>query len=68
MLLQGGAADQLGGVQQLLTPEQLLEAQKLVSQLQVSSAVVSYLQRLAQYSRDSQHFSLGLSPGAVWRY
>ncbi|MBN3564259.1 AAA family ATPase [Aliamphritea spongicola] len=62
MLLQGGAADQLGGVQQLLTPEQLLEAQKLVSQLQVSSAVVSYLQRLAQYSRDSQHFSLGLSP------
>ncbi len=62
MLLQGGAADQLGGVQQLLNPEQLLEAQTLVSQMQVSPAVISYLQRLAQYSRDSQHFSLGLSP------
>ncbi len=62
MLLQGGASDQLSSVQQLLTAGQLLEAQYIVSQLQVSPAVISYLQRLAQYSRDSQHFSLGLSP------
>lgn len=62
-LLSGG--DTRVGLQTLprcLTPNELAEVQQCCAAIHASSSVIDYLQRLVQYTRDSDLFSYGVSP------
>lgn len=63
-LLLGNAEDALQSMPQRLSGEQMLAIKTEVAGLHVSPALVDYLQRLLQASRDSEHFEHGLSPRA----
>lgn len=45
-----------------MTPAELADLQLACSQVNVSEALLDYIQRLVQFSRESPAFSLGLSP------
>ncbi|ODS23738.1 AAA family ATPase [Candidatus Endobugula sertula] len=49
----------------IITLEQLIELQKQAHQVNASSSVLDYLQRLVSYTRESAQFISGLSPRAV---
>ncbi len=48
----------------VVSAEQLLNWQRQVDSVSVSEAVVSYIQRLVNFSREDSHFALGLSTRA----
>ena len=48
----------------VMTVEDLLSLQKDVSQIFASDALIDYVQALVNYTRDSAHFEMGLSPRA----
>ncbi len=54
----------LKSIEPKLTVEQFRDLQGAVLKVNVSDALLDYLQALIQYSRDSQLFSAGLSPRA----
>ncbi len=45
-----------------MNSRQLVEAQTLSSEVKVSEALIDYIQRLVQYTRQSPDFAYGLSP------
>jgi MoxR-like ATPase len=45
-----------------LTPEDLAEIQRQSQQVKVSDALLNYLQRLIQHTRQAPEFAYGLSP------
>lgn len=49
----------------IMNSEELIEAQKLVKQIHVSSSLIDYIQRLAQATRTNSHFAEGMSPRAA---
>jgi MoxR-like ATPase len=48
----------------LMTASEILAMQKMVPQIQVSDALVDYLQALLEFSRQSPRYRMGLSPRA----
>ncbi|GAB4298403.1 MAG: AAA family ATPase [Thiohalomonadaceae bacterium] len=54
----------LAGLQPVMTPEQLVQAQAQVRAVKASPALLDYVQALLEYSRRSPHFLTGLSPRA----
>jgi MoxR-like ATPases len=54
----------LSGIKPVISPERLVEIQKLVYRIHVSSAILDYVQDLLDFSRDSGDFLNGLSPRA----
>ncbi|MGB5324360.1 MAG: MoxR family ATPase [Pseudomonadales bacterium] len=62
MLRAGLSAQHRKPVQQRMRVEQLLTLQKQVDKLKVSDALLDYLQRLVDYSRNAADFAYGLSP------
>ncbi len=56
--------DMLQELEPVLSPEQLLEAQRRVRDIHVSEPLVRYVQALLDYSRQSPEFLTGLSPRA----
>jgi MoxR-like ATPase len=64
LLLGESRRDMLKNVEPALNSSDLLALQKRTSEVQVSEALVSYLQNILQHSRDSGYFEQGLSPRA----
>lgn len=62
LLLGGDTRVMLDGLPRSLTPNDLLDIQQRCSQVHASSSVIDYLQRLIQFTRDSELFSYGVSP------
>lgn len=54
----------LKNIKSVITPERLLEIQKLAEKIHISAAILDYLQDLLEYSRESNDFMNGLSPRA----
>ncbi|QKT03613.1 MoxR family ATPase [Ectothiorhodospiraceae bacterium 2226] len=54
----------LKDLQPVLTPRELLVAQREAATVHASDAVLDYVQGLLEFSRESQRFSCGLSPRA----
>jgi MoxR-like ATPase len=64
-LLRGAdRRDLISHLQPAMTLEQLTELQKAVPQMQVSDALLDYVQQLINYTRHSPRFTQGLSPRA----
>ncbi len=63
ILLKGeGRREVLARLTPSLTPTQLSEIQRLCQQVKVSEALLDYVQRLVQYTRQAPEFAWGLSP------
>ncbi len=62
LLAGGGTRSELQGLPCCLTPGALLEVQQQCAAVHASSSVIDYVQRLVQYTRDSEQFSYGVSP------
>lgn len=54
----------LDSMQQLLAPEDVLKLQEQIERVHAADAVLEYLQDLLDFSRNSGHFQMGLSPRA----
>jgi MoxR-like ATPase len=54
----------LGGLEPIITPPQLLELQQRVEEVRVSDAVLEYLYRILDFTRNSEMFQVGLSTRA----
>jgi MoxR-like ATPase len=64
-LLEGDdRREMLGALKPCMTPEQLVQAQRLLQQVRTSPALLDYVQNLLTHSRRSSAFSEGLSPRA----
>jgi len=65
-LLRGEQAQRvaLRDMQQCISPDEVLALQQQVNQVRVADAFLNYLQDLLDFSRDSGHFHMGLSPRA----
>lgn len=64
LLLGESRRDMLKNIEPALNGSDLLALQKRTREVQVSEALVSYLQDILQHSRDSGFFEQGLSPRA----
>ncbi|WP_084813605.1 AAA family ATPase [Desulfogranum japonicum] len=64
LLRGGGIQDEVAKAQPLLGPDQVLNLQQMVMNVHLSDPLVTYIQNLLEYSRNSGLFSLGLSPRA----
>ncbi|WP_432695780.1 AAA family ATPase [Marinobacterium sp. YM272] len=62
LLLGGDTRVKLNDLPRSLTPNDLLDVQQRCSKVHASSSVIDYLQRLVQFTRDSDLFSYGVSP------
>lgn len=62
LLLGGDTRQVLDTLPRCLKPEQLLDIQARCAAVHASGSVIDYLQRLVQYTRDSELFSYGVSP------
>lgn len=56
--------DVLAGLMPAISPDELLEMQKVVPTVHASDALVDYIQALLDYSRKAPFFQAGLSPRA----
>ena len=65
ILTGGDPRQKLAQLEPLLTVEQLLELQAETAQVNVSEAIVDYLQRLIEFTRTREFFRYGLSPRAA---
>lgn len=61
-LLMRGGERQGGNISSVLTPGELLQARSDSQGIHVSADLIHYLQRLVQFTRDSDDFSQGVSP------
>ena len=64
VLKQGGAASGLTEIEAIFSPSDVLRIQDEVTQVFLSDSLLDYIQDLLEFSRDSHHFSTGLSPRA----
>jgi len=62
LLLGGDTRPTLQTLPRCLTPNELVDAQQRCAAVHASSSVIDYLQRLVQFTRDSELFSYGVSP------
>jgi MoxR-like ATPase len=64
-LLRGAERrDMIQGMQPAMSGAQLMELQKAVPQMQVSDALLDYVQQIINHTRNSPRFTQGLSPRA----
>jgi MoxR-like ATPase len=56
--------DMIGGLKPVITAAELMELQHAVPTIQVSDALLDYVQQLINHSRHSPRFTQGLSPRA----
>ena len=56
--------DMIGTLKPVITATELMDLQKLVPSMQVSDALLDYVQQLINHSRHSPRFTQGLSPRA----
>jgi MoxR-like ATPase len=64
LLAGGDRREMLKTLQASVSPKQLTEIQKAVTNIHVSDALLDYVQALLDYSRQSSHIAAGLSPRA----
>jgi MoxR-like ATPase len=64
LLKQGETRNLLADLQPTLTSKDVLMLQEQVSEVHVSDALLEYVQDLLDFSRNSAHFHIGLSPRA----
>ena len=62
ILTQGDSRARIDALEPTLDPTKLLAIQALVRQVHAAPELIDYLQRLLQYTRDSDAFELGVSP------
>ncbi len=62
ILRSDAGAAKLDALRPVLTGEQLLEMQDAVTQIRVDDSLVSYALAIVQKTRQTEHFSLGVSP------
>lgn len=62
MLARGGQSNRRETLAPLITPDQLLMAQQACQAVHASNDLIDYVQRLVQFTRDSDSFSYGVSP------
>jgi MoxR-like ATPase len=65
MLMGQGQRVDVAELKPVITMRDLKSMQDSAQQVSVSEAVVEYIQRLVEFTRESQHFSFGLSPRAA---
>ena len=65
LLAGGDPRHLLKSIQPLIKPDQLTTIQNKVDDIQSTDALIDYLQRLVQYTRDESLFHHGLSPRAA---
>jgi MoxR-like ATPase len=65
LLLGQDRRELLRGLKAILEPDSLEQAQVEVSSVHASSALIDYVQALLRATRESSHFSAGLSPRAA---
>ena len=64
-ILQGGGAAKISNqLQSILKPDDVVRIQSEVDQVFLSDNLIDYIQDLLEFSRESHHFSTGLSPRA----
>lgn len=64
LLKQGEVKSTLAGLRPLLTGEDVLLLQQQVARVHISDALLDYVQDLLDFTRNSSHFYVGLSPRA----
>ena len=64
LLKQGATRNALADLRPMLTSKDVLMLQEQVSEVHVSDALLEYVQDLLDFSRNSAHFHVGLSPRA----
>lgn len=64
LLKHGDMKHALSALQPCLTPEDVLDIQKQITEVHVSDALVEYVQTILDFTRSSGHFYIGLSPRA----
>ncbi|SMR71321.1 AAA family ATPase [Marinobacterium sediminicola] len=62
LLAGGGTRERAQQLEQCLTPPQLKQVQEGCRQVHASASLIDYVQRLLQYTRESEEFSYGVSP------
>lgn len=65
LLLEGNPRNHLAELQPVLNGAKILQLQQQVDQVQVSEAVVAYLQRLVAFTREDAQYAYGLSSRAA---
>jgi MoxR-like ATPase len=64
LLKQGETRSTLAGMRSMLTGEDVLVLQQKVARVHISDALLDYVQDLLDFTRNSAHFYVGLSPRA----
>jgi MoxR-like ATPase len=64
LLKQGETRSSLAGMRSMLTGEDVLVLQQKVARVHISDALLDYVQDLLDFTRNSAHFYVGLSPRA----
>lgn len=62
MLAGGGTRERAQQLERCLSLEQLAQVQEACRQVHASASLIAYVQRLLQYTRETEGFSYGVSP------
>ncbi len=62
LLMRGESPTRRQRLSAMITPAQLMQAQQACQAVHASADLISYVQRLVQYTREGDHFSYGVSP------
>lgn len=65
LLLGADRRDMVAALRPCMDPGDLIELQRTLSDVHVSAALIAYVQALAEYTRRSPEFEIGLSPRAA---
>ena len=68
LLLSGGVRDRLGDLTATVSRDEVLELQGRVDQIKVADKIAEYLLELAEQTRTSQQFLLGVSTRGVQNF
>ncbi len=64
LLSHGDTKVVISRLEPLLTPDDILDLQRRVSQVHASEALIAYLLNILEFTRNGPHFQFGLSPRA----
>lgn len=64
LLMAGGTQRKLENIRPLLSPEDVVRYQQMVTRVKASDMLVRYIQNILEYTRSSPAFYMGLSPRA----
>ncbi len=64
VISSGGTADQVLTMDPVISPDQLVGVQKMVMEVTLSEALLSYVHGILSFTRESGEFAMGLSPRA----